>query len=276
MFEKIYIELSDICGLDCVFCPSKKGKRGVMSLENFETVAKKVHKRARIFTFHILGDPLLLKDLESYMLIAKQYSMKLEITSSGFYLDSSKTKLLQKSDIIRQVNFSLASFFSQKRLSFLEYFTPLLEFLRYDFKKKFINLRLWNLDKNFNPPDENTLFYEALENEFDIKIDKNKKLNKLKDYVVLHQKSLFDWSFSKIKRDKGTCYGLSKQLGILSDGTVIPCCMDYDGVISLGNIFYDDLDLILQSKRVQDIKDGFINGILLEDICKRCDFARKS
>ncbi len=275
MFEKIYIELSDICGLECSFCPSKKGVRGVLSLENFELIESKVHKRARIFTFHVLGDPLLLRNLKDYINIAKNYSMKLELTSSGFYLDKQRQKLLQDSTSIRQINFSLASFFSQKKLSFKQYFTPILEFLRYDFRQKFVNLRLWNLDKNFKPPLENESFYKALEDEFKLKIHRDKRFNKLKSYVSLEQRSFFDWSFSSIKNENGTCYGLSKQLGILSDGTIIPCCMDYEARIALGNIIYEDLDLILKSQRASSIKEGFKKGILVEELCKSCDFARQ-
>lgn len=39
-FKKLYIELSDICGLKCDFCPSKKALRGVMSVEKFFQTCK--------------------------------------------------------------------------------------------------------------------------------------------------------------------------------------------------------------------------------------------
>ncbi|EAJ1448687.1 radical SAM protein, partial [Campylobacter jejuni] len=93
-FKKIYIELSDICGLKCDFCPSQKGIRGVMSEEKFQNLAYEISNKAELFTFHLLGDPLLLPNLENYLKIAKDEAMKLEITTSGFYLNSKNQALL--------------------------------------------------------------------------------------------------------------------------------------------------------------------------------------
>ncbi|HEF3558363.1 TPA: radical SAM protein, partial [Campylobacter upsaliensis] len=106
-FKKIYIELSDICGLKCEFCPSQKGRRGVLSLQDFEKIAMQICERAEIFTFHLLGDPLILDNLEQFLNIARTYKMKLEITTSGFYLSEKNQNLLLNYENIHQMNFSL-------------------------------------------------------------------------------------------------------------------------------------------------------------------------
>lgn len=174
-FEKIYIELSDICGLHCGFCPSVKGVRGAMSVEKFSIIAKKVAEKARIYTFHLLGDPLVLPNLKDFIKLANAHKMTLELTTSGFYMSEKNAQLLLESENIRQINLSLMAFLAQKKLNLNEYFAPILRFLRLHLaqnSQSFVNLRLWNLGANFTPPFENNAIYSLLEREFNTKIQK--------------------------------------------------------------------------------------------------------
>ena len=41
------------------------------------------------------------------------------------------------------------------------------------------------------------------------------------------------------------------------DGTIVPCCLDSEGVINLGNIFNDDIDAVLNS--VKETLEKIIN-----------------
>lgn len=195
-FKKIYIELSDICGLKCDFCPSQKGIRGVMSEEKFQNLAYEISNKAELFTFHLLGDPLLLPNLENYLKIAKDEAMKLEITTSGFYLNSKNQALLLGYENIHQINISLMSFLSQSKISLEQYFRPILELCKKHLEQKslsFINLRLWNLDTNFKAPKSNLKIYEFLAKEFEAKIDTGLSKNPLQRHILLHQNKLFKW-----------------------------------------------------------------------------------
>lgn len=118
-FEKIYIELSDICGLNCGFCPSVKGVRGAMSVEKFGIIAKKVAGVGRIYTFHLLGDPLVLPNLKDFIKLANAHKMPLELTTSGFYMSEKNAQLLLESENIRQINpkFALSLAFKQGLLA---------------------------------------------------------------------------------------------------------------------------------------------------------------
>jgi len=339
-FEKIYIELSDICGLNCGFCPSVKGVRGVMSVEKFGIIAKKVAGVGRIYTFHLLGDPLVLPNLKDFIKLANAHKMLLELTTSGFYMSEKNAQLLLESENIRQINLSLMAFLAQKKLNLNEYFTPILRFLRLHLaqnSQSFVNLRLWNLGANFTPPFENNAIYSLLEREFNTKIQKNAPKNRLENRIVLHQSELFCWagaktddlgvqkefanlqdranlkstqksianthtmgktSFEKafVKENlksanfvnsqgeknapkvpcvKGSCHALRKQIGILSDGTVVPCCMDTSGVMGLGNLFTQELSEILANKRAVAMKKGFERGEFTEKLCQQCEFGRQ-
>lgn len=283
-FEKIYIELSDICGLNCGFCPSVKGVRGAMSVEKFGIIAKKVAGVGRIYTFHLLGDPLVLPNLKDFVKIANAHKMTLELTTSGFYMSKKNAQLLLESENIRQINLSLMAFLAQKKLNLNEYFAPILRFLRLHLaqnSQSFVNLRLWNLGANFTPPPENNAIYSLLEREFNTKIQKNAPKNRLENRIVLHQSELFCWAGAgernapKVPCVKGSCHALRKQIGILSDGTVVPCCMDTSGVIGLGNLFTQELSEILASKRAVAMKKGFERGEFTEKLCQQCEFGRQ-
>lgn len=298
-FEKIYIELSDICGLNCGFCPSVKGVRGAMSVEKFGIIAKKVAGVGRIYTFHLLGDPLVLPNLKDFIELANAHKMPLELTTSGFYMSEKNTQLLLESENIRQINLSLMAFLAQKKLNLNEYFAPILRFLRLHLtqnSQSFVNLRLWNLGANFTPPFENNAIYNLLECEFDTKIQKNAPKNRLENRIILHQSELFCWAGAKaddlgVQKEfanlqgernapkvpcaKGSCHALRKQIGILSDGTVVPCCMDTSGVMGLGNLFTQELSEILASKRAVAMKKGFERGEFTEKLCQQCEFGRQ-
>ncbi|MBZ7935398.1 SPASM domain-containing protein [Campylobacter sp. B0100352/1] len=276
-FKKIYIELSDICGLKCDFCPSQKAMRKIMSKENFITLAKQIHNQSKLFTLHLLGDPLLLPDLKSYLDIAKDYDMKLEITTSGFYFDVKNRDLLLNYENIRQINISLMAFLSQSKFSLKQYFDPILTFCKEHIrcqKTSFINLRLWNLDTDFKAPKENFIIYEFLSKEFQKDIDFALAKNYLARHIILHQNKLFKWPNldDTPLYFHGKCYALKDQIGILSDGTLVPCCLDAKGDINLGNVFKDGFENLLNSKRLTSMKKAFEENKRIEKLCQSCEF----
>lgn len=276
-FKKIYIELSDICGLKCEFCPSQKARRGVLSLQDFEKIVTQICERAEIFTFHLLGDPLILDDLEQFLSIAKAYKMKLEITTSGFYLSEKNQNLLLDYENIHQMNFSLAAFFSQKKLDLNAYLKPILKLCEGHFERKnssFINLRLWNFNMNFKAPKENEAIYELLRGNFEGKFNFQMSKIRLQRHIILHQARRFTWPSlnAPFVSKKGFCHALKEQIGILSDGTLVPCCLDSGGAINLGNVLENSFQNLLETKKILDLKQGFERGERLENLCQRCEF----
>lgn len=278
-FKRIYIELSDICGLKCDFCPSKKGVRGIMSVQNFSLLLPQIRDKAKLFSFHILGDPLWVENLKEYVDLAKENMMKLEITTSGFYLSAKNQALLLESENIRQINISLMAFLSQRKVGLKEYFEPIFELCEQHFSRKcksFINLRLWNLSSNFTAPSENFEVYEFLEQYFETKIDVKLKQNRLQRHILLHQAKLFKWASLEngFLQNTGTCHALKEQIGILSDGSLVPCCFDTKADIFLGNVFEKDFNELLNSKRLKAMKEGFKQNRRIEALCQRCEFMR--
>ncbi|MGN8411299.1 radical SAM/SPASM domain-containing protein [Helicobacter pylori] len=276
-FKKIYIELSDICGLQCSFCPNPKNIRGVMPLELFEKVCKEVAPLTPIITFHVLGDPCKLKNLNHYLNAAKRFSLKVDLVTSGAYLHNFET-LLQ--DAIYQISISLdAGLDNHNKLNQHRYIQKILEFCHYKCEKNsevFLNLRIQDstLEKHQN------LIKPFLESFECVSLEtlKSQGRTRLFKKSFLNIQKTFKWpdlnapnplnQESKIPY----CYGLIKQVAILSNGVVVPCCMDTQAHINLGDLNHMPLKDILNSQKAIAIKTHFLKGEALELLCKNCSY----
>ncbi|GAA8381340.1 radical SAM/SPASM domain-containing protein [Helicobacter pylori] len=276
-FKKIYIELSDICGLQCSFCPNPKNIRGVMPLELFEKICKEAAPLTPIITFHVLGDPCKLKNLNHYLNAAKRFSLKVDLVTSGAYLHNFET-LLQ--DAIYQISISLdAGLDNHNKLNQHRYIQKILEFCRYKCEKNsevFLNLRIQdgtlekhqNLIKPFLESFE-CVSLETLKSQGRVRLFKKSFLNIQKTFKwpnlnaqnPLNQESKIPY-----------CYGLIKQIAILSNGVVVPCCMDTQAHINLGDLNHMPLKDILNSQKAMAIKTHFLKGEALELLCKNCSY----
>ena len=96
------------------------------------------------------------------------------------------------------------------------------------------------------------------------------------DNLFIEYGRMFEWPEGE-KPENGEedafCYALRNQIGVLVDGTVVPCCLDSAGVLNLGNLFEKDLDEVLTSPRARAIYDGFTKHKAVEPLCRRCGYA---
>jgi MoaA/NifB/PqqE/SkfB family radical SAM enzyme len=243
-----------------------------MDLALFEKIARELQGKAKEIALHLMGDPLLNKNLHRYLDIAAQFSHKISLTTSGFYLKlHDKSTLLHKA--VRQINISLNSFNKNaKKMSFEEYLEPIFELIDYKLKMggdEFINLRLWNLDAKDSEVAFNESIFNALYDKYGIKIDQNN--TRIAKKVLVHFDKLFRWANLDAPVVEDTkCYGLNAQIGILSDGRVVPCCLDYKGLILLGDANGESLGNILS--RTAPMANALKNGIITEELCKRCSY----
>jgi radical SAM protein with 4Fe4S-binding SPASM domain len=152
-------------------------------------------------------------------------------------------------------------------------------FLLIDYKLKYnenqlINLRLWNLDKENTAHEFNKNIFKMLEQKYDITINKNlakKESFRVAKRVRVHFDELFHWpSTASNLLQNSPCYGLNRQLGILSNGTVVPCCLDYEGKVMLGNANSQELHDIVASAKY--IAQGLKDGSPTEELCKKCSY----
>jgi len=285
-FHRAYIEVTNVCGLSCTFCPPKAQPARTMPLSFFESVLNELSPYTKEIALHVMGDPMVLSNLMDYLDIADRLGFRVMITSSGFYLDEARRKGCFH-PAIKQVNISLNSFNKNSvSRSFEAYLEPILRLCDEKLLRQsdfFINLRLWNLDEAYSEKSFNERLFWEIEEHFGLKrgsifgsISGERQSIRLASKILLHFDRYFEWPSleNKVSGD-GYCHGLGSQIAILADGRVVPCCMDGEGVIGLGNLHDTNLGKILTSKRSRSIIEGFSKNLAVEELCQKCSYKER-
>lgn len=275
-FAKIYVEISNICNLNCSFCPKTERAPKLMSKSEFEAVLSKIKGYTEHIYFHLLGEPLLHPELEAFLDIAKSYGFKVIITTNGTLINKNRDVLLKDNAHYKTV-ISLHSFEANEnsqKSSFDDYLKNCLEYAKAANGKKIAVLRLWNQN---GLESQNPYILSEIEKYFEKPWQTTRGGFKLCDTVYLEFGDKFDWpdTVKTERREKIFCYGLRDQIGILSDGRVVPCCLDNNGRLSLGNIFESELESIINSPKALEIYNGFSRRTAVAELCKSCTYARK-
>ena len=277
MFKKIYIEITNICNLKCEFCIPCKRESMMMSVSNFEEVIKKVSRYTKVVTLHVKGEPLLHKNLEEILDIIHKYNLMVNITTNGTLIRE-RLDILKRAKCIKQINFSLHSFNQNDHMSSL-YLKNIFDCVN-ELSGITISYRLWNL-ADIKENDVNSYIISELESYYGLSNLKEKlKLKnafEINENIYINQDTEFTWPSLDGEKiiDSGKCWALRKQIAILVDGTVVPCCLDNNGDIPLGNILENSLDEILNSEKALFIKHNFGNGKIVCDLCKTCGFLKR-
>lgn len=272
-FKKVYIEISNICNLSCSFCPGTKRAPKIMEPDEFKTVITKVAPFTDYLYFHLLGEPLLHPNLKDYLNICEEHGLKVIITTNGTLLKKQQDVLINSNSHYKTV-ISLHSFEANLNQNFDEYINDCLNYAKAAEGKKIVVLRLWN---NGGEDKLNREILQKIENRFTAPWRETRGGKQIGNNIYIQFGDKFDWPDIENQNLNETafCYGMRDQIGVLCDGTVVPCCLDNNGEINLGNILNTDLDDIINSPRAQNIYNGFSNRKACEELCKKCSFARK-
>lgn len=273
-FAKVYIEISNLCNLSCRFCPGTKRPKGRMDLERFSSILEKLKGYTEFVYFHLMGEPLLHPNLPQFLDVAGQMGFKVILTTNGTLLEGRK-ELLLSSPAVHKVNISLHAFEANDlSVPFEAYVDGCLNYGKAAEGKKLTVFRLWN---SGGEDKQNGLLLQKLEEVFPKPWKDSRKGTQLAPKVYLEPGEKFDWPDLSAPEEEGPyfCYGLRDQIGILWDGTVVPCCLDHEGDIPLGNILTQTMEEILESDRAKAIYDGFSKKEAAEPLCRRCGYARR-
>lgn len=274
--KKVYLEIGNICNRSCAFCPGCSRPAKLMSEEEFRIAASQAKTVSDFVYFHLMGEPLLHPDLSKFFCICKDIGLKVIITTNGTLL-AEKGDILLGSDALHKVNISLHSFEANTRTENDNYFSECFSFAQKASAKGTITvLRLWNKDGDL--PGMNTQNEEILlkmKRELQGEWKENTRGVRIREKLFLEWGERFSWPDLSLPelRKNGTCYGLRDQVGILSDGRVVPCCLDKNGDITLGNVFDTPLAQILNSQRATAIRNGFCKNQYIEPLCRTCGYA---
>lgn len=281
-FYRIYIELTNVCGLSCSFCPTKALPSKEMDLDFFESIVKQAKVYTNEIACHVVGDPLTQSNLHDYLDVLHKHGLKAMLTTSGYFLKKHTYETLFH-PCVKQINISLNSFNkNDTSLTFEQYIKPVLSLCEAKLERKedlFINLRVWNLDEMMSERTFNDTLFETLSSTFDTELnlqniyEERPKSIRLASKILVHFDNYFEWPSlnNKIYGD-GTCQGLQSHIAVLASGKVVPCCLDCDGIIELGDLHEEPLEQILTSKRAVKMLEGFKEGKATEELCQKCSY----
>lgn len=271
-YKRIYIEITNNCNLNCSFCSKVLKPRRNMTLEEFEIVLNKIKGFTDYIYLHVKGEPLVHKDIIEFINKANEYNLKVNLTTNGT-LFNKYAKELGKCKNLNKINFSLHC--EHNKSNYLEDIFDNIKYL----PNTTVIYRLWTmknneLDNNSQEIVDKIKEYYNLSTETVDKI-KNENNIKISSTIYVDKDNEFTWPEINNHKSCGYCYGLNTHIAILVDGTVVPCCLDSNGVIDLGNIYKDNLEDIINSDRYQNLLKSFRDRKPCEELCKSCVFKER-
>ncbi len=273
MYSKAYVEITNICNMRCSFCHGHSRIPRQMSREEFSRVLSSLEGKTEYVYYHLMGEPLCHPELPLFLRMAKERGFRSILTTNGTLLNKRREELLASP--IHKVSISLHSFEEGGEFAFWRYLTEVAGFAEAASKQGVIVvLRMWNRGYDEGRNDRVLSFFrERIEGEW----TENSKGIRIHDKLHLEWGERFAWPDlqAPLGDERVCCYGLCDHFGILSDGRVVPCCLDSEGTLTLGNIFSEELSDILSGDRARAISEGFQKGIAAEELCRRCGYARR-
>ena len=275
MPNKAFLEITNACNLSCSFCHGTKRPIRYIKKEEFEKAAKNLRSFADFLYFHLMGEPLLHPDLPELFKIAGELGYRVIITTNGTLLKK-RGDVLLSADALYKVSISLHAYEANSMGIPLEkYLSECFEFCKRAAERGIIAvMRLWNIG---GEEAKNETILNQMHESFPDEWAETRSGYRLCHKVFLEWGEKFDWpdiEGEELGSDH-TCYGLRDQVGILSDGTVVPCCLDADGAIPLGNIFEEEIGEILAKERAVNLKKSLQARCVCEELCKKCGYARR-
>lgn len=277
-FKKIFVEITNCCNLSCSFCQRSQRPPAFITPAAFDETLQRISGWTDHLALHLLGEPLLHPDLPQLLASCHRHRLQVNLTTNATLLSSTRPTLLT-SPALRQINFSLHSCERGESDAYLD---AILDFVAEAQRTTplFLSLRLWNLSGK-EEHTQNMQIRRRLEEFFALPrlpdtLTPGQGI-KLAPRVFLSQEEEFRWPHTPAPDlgTHGTCRALRDHIGILVDGTVVPCCLDAEGDIPLGNILQSPLSEILSSPRATRMRQGFASRHLVEPLCRRCTYRQR-
>ncbi len=265
MYKRVYVEITNCCNLNCAFCHGHARVKKFMEEQEFGRILEQLQGKTGYLYYHLMGEPLLHPQLPRFLELAKERGFRSNITTNGTLLPQKGAQILKSG--VHKVNISLHSLEDGDGEAYVKNCA--------DFAQKaqgcgtIVSFRLWT--------GRNEKLLRLLQKYLPGDWQENTRGYRIRDGIFLEYGEEFAWPDrnAPMGDDRIACYGMRDHFGILADGTVVPCCLDSEGTMALGNVFREELSDILKSDRATAICRGFQNRKAVEELCRRCGYARR-
>lgn len=284
--RKLYAEITNVCNLRCSFCPPSARTGKFISADRFRTLLERVRGKTELLYFHLKGEPLLHPELGTLLDLAGEAGFSVAITTNGTPLPRRAEELIGKR-ALRRLNVSLHALpetaDGSDAAGLLDSILAAVELLRNAdggrAALQTVSLRLWNR----TDAAETGPIASGIERRFGLeagallsRLDGARGVL-LRSGLSVHPAERFEWPRlgGPDRGGRGFCRGLRDQAGILVDGTVVPCCLDGEGDVPLGNIYESTWEEIMASPRARALRDGFSERRVVEPLCRACGYRER-
>lgn len=296
MLDKIYLEITNVCNLDCSFCHKTAREKRFMTKEEFDLLTNKLQGKIKYLYFHLMGEPTLHPHLPEFIKAAREKGFLPIITTNGSLLEKRGDALIE--NIPYKISISLHAPEANPAFNSKGYIDSCISFARRAAEKEcIVALRLWNLGSDADNSEILARLHEAFPDEW-VPVRRGSG-QRLAHKIFLEWGDRFEWPDQPENEEKSKCsscgeqgcqksnksessdtpsafcYALRDQAGVLVDGTIVPCCLDADGRIPLGNLFTDELEDALSSPRAKALYNGFSQRRAVEPLCQSCGFIKR-
>ncbi|MBP5135316.1 MAG: SPASM domain-containing protein [Paludibacteraceae bacterium] len=274
MFKKIYIEISNVCNFNCPFCCKSERAKRFMTIDEFKEITERIKSHTKHIYLHVLGEPLLHPYLDDILRIAEAKGLAVNLTTNGSLIAQQHETLNRNN--IRQINISLHDWEENLHCS-EEKLRAIIGITKELSAHTYICFRLWNLQNDTAEFNKKCLSILQKELHLEGRISEEKTSGNgitLAPNIFLQNDRRFIWpDFENgIHETHKKCYALRDHIAILSDGTVVPCCLDANANLALGNIFKQSIEEIMQTEKAVRMLDGFRKHQATEAFCQTCGF----
>ena len=272
-YSRVYIEITNICNRNCSFCPGTTRQKRRMTVDEFRHIADSLVGVTEYLYMHVMGEPLTHPDLPEFIRYATSLGFKCAITTNGTLIDRSADELISAG--VYKVNLSVHSFEGDDQAAYTDYIGRICNFADLSSRAGVLTvLRLWNKGHDGGRNDSTLAI---LKDRFEGEWKWGSRGARIRHRLHLEYGDRFVWPDMEAENmgSEVFCYGLGDHFGILVDGSVIPCCLDHEGDITLGNIHTQPISDILSSERAEAMRRGFASRCATEQLCQRCGYARR-
>lgn len=270
----LQIETTSACNLKCVMCPRKSMTRKAehMSLDLFCKIIDQSAGRSEIAILHLMGDPLLNPEIYKMIAYCRKFGLRTVISTNGMALTKKACSEIYESglDIIllsfdggskeifekvrvganfEQVVKSYRNFLEMQK-DYTQKIRPVIQMIKFKTTKEETEAfyKLWNGFKA-----------DVIIKPFTRWQGDNEIINKL-------------MSFNPSTLENSLCDRAWQWLTVISDGTVIPCCRDYDATVRLGNLKEQSVEELWNSSAFTSFRKMHAAGRSKANICRKCDY----
>lgn len=273
MYSRVYVEITNICNMNCSFCHGHSRKMRRMTEQEFARILDQLSDQTKYIYYHLMGEPLTHPELPLFLRMAGERGFRSIITTNGTLLAKHGQTLIDAG--VHKVSISLHSFEDGSDQAYERYLSEVAAFADAASRTGMIIVfRLWNRGHDGG---RNDLALSYLQSHLEGEWAENTRGYRVRDKLFLEWGDRFAWpdKDAPIQGEQVFCYGMRDHFGILCDGSVVPCCLDSEGTITLGNIFEEEIADILATPRAKAIPAGFDRRIASEELCRRCGYAQR-